>query len=88
MNLRGSSSISTTRPSQAIERLERLGGGGGGEGPAAAAAAAGQPFFMGVGLHKPHVPVRDPSQHGLSCKNMTLITSDCGATRSVSSKWP
>ena len=28
------------------------------------------------------------SQHGLSSKNMTLITSDCGATRYLSIKWP
>ena len=29
-----------------------------------------------------------PPQHGLSSKKMTLITSYCGATRSLSSKWP
>ena len=29
-----------------------------------------------------------PPQHGLSSKTMTLITSDCGATRSLSIRWP
>ena len=28
------------------------------------------------------------SQHGLSSKKMTLIASNCGATRSLSIKWP
>ena len=29
-----------------------------------------------------------PSQHGLSSKTMTRITSECGATRFLSIKWP
>ena len=29
-----------------------------------------------------------PTQHGLSSKNMALVTSDCGTTRSLSIKWP
>ena len=28
------------------------------------------------------------SQHGLSPKTMALITSDCGAIRSLGTKWP
>ena len=29
-----------------------------------------------------------PTAHGLSSNTMALITSDCGATRSLGTKWP
>ena len=32
--------------------------------------------------------VQGTSQHGLSSKKIDLITSDCGATRSLSINWP
>ena len=32
--------------------------------------------------------VRAPPQHGLSYTNMALITSDCGAMRSLGIEWP
>ena len=41
-----------------------------------------------VGLKGGYEAGARPSQHGLSSKKMTLVTSDCGATRYLSIRWP
>ena len=33
-------------------------------------------------------PQQQQQQHGLSPKEMALVTSNCGTTRSMSIKWP
>ena len=67
------------------------GGGGGGDGggdgrpplpPELTVGEMAGALGFGVDL------VRDTPQHGLSSNKMALITSDCGAMRSLRIKWP
>ena len=46
------------------------------------------PDVIGERIDIFQLPGAGPHKHGLSSNKMALITSDCGATRSPSIKWP